>query len=363
MLISLLGFIFGIIFCFCFVPLVRFIGLRFAIIDLPSKRKVHTDPTPCSGGIAVYLAFFLSLIVMLVFTNTCETMNIVRLFICSTLLLVLGIYDDKWILKPVVKLMGQVVVVLIAIFLGLKINTIGSFQIGWLSVPITLFWFLVFINAVNLIDGIDGLACGIVCIVSLAMFGVALFFNDLPLSILTGCLSGVTAAFLYFNFHQKKIFLGDNGSMLLGFLIASIPVLSASTHKNITMNMFYMTIVGVGVPIYDVLSVIIRRLKAKQSIFKADKQHIHHRLMATGLTPHQVVGILYAITVLLLGLGIIGNGLIISEKICLPMCIRTCKIIKNAQANTQTGSMFGTGSLSLGQFLNQGQSVPVDRVR
>ncbi|MEK7813433.1 MAG: MraY family glycosyltransferase, partial [Candidatus Desantisbacteria bacterium] len=270
----------------------------------------------CSGGIAIYLAFFLSLIVMLASTTICEPIkNIGSLFICSTLLLGLGIYDDKLVLKPIVKLMWQIVVVLIAISLGLRINTLGLFQLGLLTIPINLLWFLVFINAINLIDGIDGLACGIVCIISLTMFSIALFFNDLPLSILTGCLSGATLAFLYFNFHQKKIFLGDNGSMLLGFLIASIPVLDASAQKDTVINMLYMTIVGAGVPIYDISSTIIRRLKAKQPLFKADNQHIHHRLMAVGLTPHQVVGILYAVTVILLGLGIIGNRLVISGKI------------------------------------------------
>ncbi len=335
MLISLPGFILGLILCFCFVPLARYIGTRLNIMDMPNYRKVHIGPTLCSGGIAIYLAFFLSLIVMLLFANTYEhMMNIGKLFICSTLLLGLGIYDDKWTLKPIVKLMGQIVVVLIAISLGLRINTLGSFQLGWLLIPINLLWFLVFINAINLIDGIDGLACGIIYIISLAMFGIALFFNDLLLSMLSGCLSGATLAFLYFNFHQKKIFLGDNGSMLLGFLIASIPVLNASAQKNITVNMLCMAIVGAGVPIYDVSTTIIRRLKAKQSIFKADMGHIHHKLMATGFSQHQVVGILYAVTVILLGLGIIGNWLVISEKICLPTWVRT-QTIEDAEAGIQ----------------------------
>ncbi|MDI6781899.1 MAG: MraY family glycosyltransferase [bacterium] len=343
MLVSLLSFILGLIFCFCFVPLAKYIGLKLNIMDIPNHRKVHADPTPCSGGIAIYLAFFLSLIVMLLFTNICEPIkNIGSLFICSTILLGLGIYDDKWILKPVVKLMWQIVVVFIAISLGLRIDTHGSFQLGLLTIPINLLWFLVFINAVNLIDGIDGLACGIIYIISLAMFGIALFFNDLPLSILTGCLSGVTLAFLYFNFHQKKIFLGDNGSMLLGFLIASIPVLNVSVQKDITINMLYMTIVGAGVPIYDISTTIVRRLKAKQSIFKADNKHIHHRLMATGFSQHQVIGILYAVTVILLGAGIIGNWLVISGKISNLESI--CEqITEQAQASTKETSLV-TGS-------------------
>ncbi|MFH1898428.1 MAG: MraY family glycosyltransferase [Candidatus Desantisbacteria bacterium] len=305
MLISLLGFIIGIILCFCLVPLARKIGFRMGIVDLPNYRKIHLEPTPCSGGLAIYFAFFLSLGIMYFFflpKDIFRLKDIIGLFVGSTFLLGLGIYDDTRQLKARIKFVWQIAIAVIVIGFGLKINTLFSLPLGWLAIPISLFWVLGFINTINLIDGLDGLACGIVFIISLTLFGFALFFNDAPLSILTGCLCGTTLIFLYFNFRNEKIFLGDNGSMFLGFLIASIPILSVNTLKGASFDIFAVTFLCAGVPILDVVSAIIRRLKNKVPIFKADKGHIHHQLLDMGIGPQQVVVILYAITFLLAGL-------------------------------------------------------------
>jgi len=307
MLISLLGFIIGFILCFCLVPFARKIGFRMGIVDLPNYRKIHFKPTPCSGGLAIYFAFFLSLGIMYFFflpKDIFRLKDIMGLFVGSTLLLGLGIYDDIRQIRARIKFVWQIVIAIIVIFLGLKINTLFSFPLGWLAIPVSLFWFVGFINTINLIDGLDGLACGIVFIISLVLFGFALFFNDAPLSILSGCLCGTTLIFLYFNFRKEKIFLGDNGSMLLGFLIASIPILSINTLRGNIFDISAVTFLCAGVPILDVVLAIIRRLKNKVPIFKADQGHIHHRLLDKGIDHRQVVVILYAITLLLAGLAV-----------------------------------------------------------
>ncbi|MBI4753002.1 undecaprenyl/decaprenyl-phosphate alpha-N-acetylglucosaminyl 1-phosphate transferase [Candidatus Desantisbacteria bacterium] len=307
MLISLLGFIIGLILCFCLVPLARRIGFRMNIVDLPNYRKIHTDPTPCSGGLAIYFAFFLSLGIMYLFflpKDIFRLKDIMGIFVGSTLLLGLGIYDDTRQLRARVKFIWQVAIAIIVISLGLKINTLFSLPLGWLAIPISLFWFIGFINTINLIDGLDGLASGIVFIISLTLLGFALFFNDAPLSILTGCLCGTTLIFLYFNFRKEKIFLGDNGSMLLGFLIAGIPILSVNTLKGAIFDIYAITFLCAGVPILDVVLAIIRRVKNKVPIFKADQGHIHHRLLDKGIDHRQVVVILYAITLILGGLAV-----------------------------------------------------------
>lgn len=309
MLFSLFGFIIGLILCFCLVPPARDIGFRLSIVDLPNYRKVHKDPTPCSGGLAIYFAFFLSMGILYLFflpKDMFRLKDMIGLFVGSTLLLGLGVYDDIKKIRPRTKFVWQIVIAIIVISLGLKINTLFSFPLdNWLAISISLFWFLGFINIINLIDGLDGLACGIVSIIAATLLGFTLFFKDIPLSILTGCLLGTTLIFLYFNFQQKKkIFLGDNGSMFLGFLIASMPILSTTTLNGVSFDIFAVTFLCAGIPTLDVALAIIRRFKKNSPIFKADKGHIHHQLLDRGLSHHQVVMILYAITLLLAGLAV-----------------------------------------------------------
>jgi len=306
---SLIGFIVAFLICYLLVPIVRRLGFKIKIVDLPNYRKIHKDPTPCTGGIAIYTAFFVTIGIFLFFIPLMDLFEIKKLgglFIASTLLFLLGIYDDKRQIKSIHKFIGQLVIILIAFSFNLKINSfsfsplgIDFIQLGWIAFPITLFWFLGFINAINLIDGLDGLAGGIVFIISFTLFIIAVSVGDITLGILSASLAGVTLAFLRFNFVEEKIFLGDNGSMFLGFLIATLPIIGAVPYKSATMGVFLITLVCSGVPIYDTASVIILRLKSKKSIFEADQNHIHHRLLAKGLSPNQVVISLYTTTLLL----------------------------------------------------------------
>jgi UDP-GlcNAc:undecaprenyl-phosphate GlcNAc-1-phosphate transferase len=312
---SLICFGIGLVLCICFVPLARILGFKLGIIDLPNYRKIHNEPTPCSGGVAIYSAFFITFFGIYTYLSEhvssyplLDWNKITGLVVCSTILVLLGIYDDRKSLSPMTKLIIQTIVAVIAFLSGLKVE-ITSIPLPdnllWLNIPITLLWFLGFINAINLIDGLDGLACGIVFIISFTLFVLGLFLHDNALSMLSGCLSGVTLAFLHFNFRQEKIFLGDNGSMLLGFLIATIPVLGVDNWKSATVSTFIVTFLCAGVPIYDTSYAIIRRIKKRTSIFTPDQEHIHHRLLAQGFTPQQVVVVLYTITIVL---GVIAIG-------------------------------------------------------
>ncbi|MDI6703423.1 MAG: MraY family glycosyltransferase [bacterium] len=305
----LLSLLLSGLFSFIFTPIAREIGSKFRIVDHPNHRKIHRTQTPCTGGIAIYLSFFISLlIVSFIDRNLKPGSSIIGLFIAATLLLIVGIYDDKRDIPPLKKLYAQIIVSLFAIISGLKIDIItnpfgGTFYLGWLSIPITLFWFLGFINVMNLIDGIDGLSGGIACIVSFTLVLVSLFSegDTTLLSILSTILAGTTLTFLRFNFSKRKIFLGDSGSMLLGLLLAGIPIIGYK--KAQTLCILIITIVSLGVPIYDTASSIVRRLKRKVSIFTADKEHIHHKLIESGLSSNQVVLILCGTSI---SLGILG---------------------------------------------------------
>lgn len=292
------------------MPLIRRLGIRFGIVDHPTHRKIHLKPIPCSGGIAIYLAFFISVFLFLSMTPDLYQkigLKVIGLGIVGTILLILGIHDDKNGITARWKLLGQMVIVSVAIGLGFRIENVtnpfgGVFHLGWLSIPITLFWFLGFINAMNLIDGLDGLSSGIAAITSLILLGVSLVSGDVPFSILIAVLAGATISFLRFNFsRKKKIFLGDNGSMLLGFLLAGVAIIGS--HEGTKSNILLITVFCLGVPLYDAALAIVRRLKKGVHIFSPDKEHLHHQFLRKGLGQRKTVLIIYGITLLL---GIIG---------------------------------------------------------
>lgn len=293
-------------------PLTRWLGFRFGILDHPNHRKIHQEPIPCSGGIAIYLAFFGSLsLVLSINPNLYQEIGprIIELSFIGALLLLLGIYDDRKNISAHWKLLAQIVILLIAMSLGFRIDILtnpfgGAFYLGWFSIPLTLFWFLGFINAMNLIDGLDGLSTGITAIVSLTLLLASIVFGDAGFSILMAGLAGATLSFLRFNFsHKRKIFLGDNGSMLLGFLLAGAAIIGA--HKGTVFSVLLITILCLGVPIYDTASAIVRRLKRRVHIFSPDKEHVHHRFLKNGLTQVETALIIYGMTLLLGTIGLI----------------------------------------------------------
>jgi UDP-GlcNAc:undecaprenyl-phosphate GlcNAc-1-phosphate transferase len=287
-------------FGFLFTEAARWFGLKIGVIDYPNHRKIHKEPIPCSGGLGVSLSFFAPLFILSIIHYKVKIFEILKLSALSFLFLLLGLYDDKKDTPPHIKLLTQALLCLIAIILGLRIELLsnpfgGVFHLGSLSIPLTLLWFLGFINVINLIDGLDGLASGIVAITSFVLVVSGLISGDIYLSTLSASLLGATISFLKANISRKeKIFLGDNGSMLLGFLLASIGIIGS--HKGAVPSALLITLLCLGVPIYDTATSIIRRRNRGSSIFHADKDHIHHQLLRNGFSERGALFLLYTIT-------------------------------------------------------------------
>lgn len=282
-------------------PLARRLGFRFGILDYSNHKAI-----PCTGGVAIYASFFGSIILSACISSNLPqalSKDLVNLVIGGTLLLGLGIYDDRKGLTALKKLFAQGMISLIVILLGLKIAILGKIQLGWIGLPISLLWFLGFINAVNLIDGLDGLASGITAITAL----VLLLVSPSPeFSILVAALAGAMLFFIRFNLSEKrKIFLGDNGSMLLGFLLAGLSIIGS--RKGRAFNILLIALICLGVPICDTALAILRRRKKRVSIFSRDKEHIHHQLLNRGMSQKEVLLLICGIT---LAMAVIGLCLI-----------------------------------------------------
>ncbi|GFR35958.1 hypothetical protein TCEA9_17700 [Thermobrachium celere] len=247
------------------------------------------------------MQFFLSfLIVSICYVGRQEDLD--GILIGATIIVIMGIIDDKKELKPKVKLIFQILASLILIAFGIKVNYItipllpgtGSFYVGWLGIPITVLWVVGITNAVNLIDGLDGLACGVCSIAALSLFGVSMISGRVTAGILSLILSGACLGFLYYNFNPASIFMGDTGSQFLGFTLAAISIQGAI--KSAAAVAVAVPILALGLPIYDTLFAMIRRKINNRPIMEADKGHLHHRLLALGYSQRQVAIILYIVS-------------------------------------------------------------------
>lgn len=312
----MLGYISVFILSFCLTylltPLVRRISLKLNIVDYPDKRKIHSVPTPRLGGVAIYIAFFLSLIPALFFnTSPAFSQTVTALFSCSLIIFFLGLYDDIKGANAKIKFTFQILAALLLIYgFGFKINYLTNpfrqyayLDFGWLGVPITILWIVGLTNAINIIDGLDGLACGVTSIASITLFLVAVHQGNTAVGFLTGAMAGATLAFLKFNFNPAKIFMGDTGSMTLGFALSVIAI--TSYRKSTVALALLVPFIALGVPIIDTMLAIFRRFLKGSHPFQADQEHIHHRLLNMGMSHREVVVFIYVITILL---GVIAFG-------------------------------------------------------
>jgi len=280
----------------------RFAEIR-QIVDVPtSERKIHTKPIPLLGGLAVFIAV---LILMIVFRDNLLDGRIQPFFLLAIglggLLLMIGGYlDDRFKLKPYLTIIWPILAALLVVFSGMEIkfitNPLGgviNITSGILSSLLTFFWLMGMMYTTKLLDGLDGLVAGVTVIASVILFCVSLFWDisQSGTSILALILAGAALGFLIFNFYPAKIFLGEGGSTFLGFLLGVLAIISGA---KIAAALLIM-----GIPILDVGWVIIRRLfKEKHSVFLADKKHLHHQLLTAGLNQRQVVFLLYFLTLL-----------------------------------------------------------------
>jgi UDP-GlcNAc:undecaprenyl-phosphate GlcNAc-1-phosphate transferase len=299
-------FIIAFVLVYLFVPLVRRICLRFGFLDLPEKRKIHMQPTPRLGGIALIIAFIITLLSALIIDVNFRNVfypKIIGLLVVFLLITLLGLWDDLRGIKPIIKLFIQIVIALVLFYFGFRIvvftNPFGGGQIQlsfWVSLFLTLFWILGVINAINLIDGLDGLATGVVFIAGLSLLFVGLYLKTPVTVVLLSILCGSSLGFLFYNFPPAKIFLGDTGSMFLGLILA-ITGLVGLQYKVVTAVTLIIPICALVIPIYDTFLAIWRRLLKKSSVFIADKKHLHHRFLELGLTQRQVAVAIYLATI------------------------------------------------------------------
>lgn len=276
------------------IPFVKKIAFHVGALDIPNERKVHTKPMPRLGGLGIYSGFLLG---YMIFGEQTPIMN--SILIGSFVLLVTGIIDDIKPLKASVKLIGQVMAALIVVFYGgLLLRDVSFFGIymdfKFWAYPITILFILGCINCMNLIDGLDGLAGGISSIFFLTIGIIAYFQGRIGLSVvITFIMLGSTLGFLVHNFHPAKIFMGDSGSMFLGFMISVITLLG---FKTIITSAIIIPLCILVVPILDTICAILRRKLKGESIGTPDKSHFHHQLLRRNCSVSVTVLIIYLIT-------------------------------------------------------------------
>lgn len=299
----ILSFVASFAVAFLTTPLAKRFATKIGAIDVPKdKRRVHKKPTPLVGGLAIFLGF---LAATLSFGKI--DIEFVGMLAGALIMVVLGIFDDKYNLPAKFKFVIQIVAASIPVILGVRIERIifpfaeytgiTGIEFGWLSYPITILWIVGLTNAVNLIDGLDGLAAGVSAIASFSVFCVALMQGEIGIAILTAALVGSCFGFLPYNFNPASIFMGDTGSTFLGYVMAVISVMGLfKIHAIIS---FAVPFIAFGIPIFDTSFAIFRRIKEHRPIMSPDRGHLHHRLIDSGLTQKQAVLVIYAICIVL----------------------------------------------------------------
>lgn len=293
----ILALIIALLASFLLTPYVKQLAFRIGAVDKPDARKVHTRIMPRLGGVAIYLAFLLAVVCSLPVTR-----DVLGILLGGTWIVFVGILDDKYSLPAKVKLLGQILAACILVSFDVRIEWLnnpfgGYFYLEYFSIPFTIFWVISFINVVNLIDGLDGLAAGVSGIASITVLLVAVHQGFFPVATLTAALAGGIIGFIHYNFNPATIFMGDTGSMFIGYMLAAISVFGAV--KSAATIALIVPAIALGLPIMDTAFAILRRYSNGKPIFQPDKGHLHHRLLAMGLTQKQAVLLMYAISIVL----------------------------------------------------------------
>lgn len=282
-------------------PVAMQLAHKLGAIDMPGKkgtdseRHLHAQPTPRMGGLAIYLGFFFSVLLFVPMGRKVGSM-----LIGATVIVFLGILDDIHDLKAERKFMVQIVAAVIAVIGGNKITFFsrlnmashpGHFNLGWLAIPVTLVWIVLITNAVNLIDGLDGLAAGVSTISAISLVVIALGYSNANVAIIVGALAGACVGFLPYNIAPAKIFMGDTGSTFIGYILAVASI--QGLFKFYAIISFAIPFFMLGLPIFDVCYAVLLRVSHGESPLKADRKHVHYRLLDMGFSKKQTVAVLY----------------------------------------------------------------------
>jgi len=282
-------------------PFVKIIAHKIGAIDVPDARRVHDHPIPRMGGLAIFYGFLISVLCFARVDNQLK-----GILIGSLIIVAMGIVDDVKQLGPKIKFLVQLAVGCIVVAHGVVIeyisvpkiiNESGIFSLGYFAVPITIIWIVGVTNAVNLIDGLDGLAVGVSSIATFSLFFIAILTGELQVALITAALAGGCLGFLPYNFNPAKIFMGDTGSTFLGFMLSVVCI--QGLFKGYVVISFIIPFLILGLPIFDTAFAIVRRLWNKKPIMSPDRGHLHHKLMDMGFSQKQTVAILYIITSIL----------------------------------------------------------------
>ncbi len=297
----LLAFVLSFAVAFAATPLVKVFAVKIGAVDKPSERRIHKKPTPRLGGLAIFYGFVISILCF------CDiNADVQGMIFGSLVIVVLGIVDDAKQLTAKVKLPFQILAALILCIFGARIDVLtvpqfispeGVINLGWWSYPLTVLWVVGVTNAVNLIDGMDGLAAGVSSIASMSLFCISLILGDPVVAVITAALAGACFGFLPYNFNPAKIFMGDTGATFLGFILASVSVIGL--FKSYAVISFAVPFLVLGLPIFDTGFTIIRRIISRRPIMQPDREHLHHRLLDMGFSQKQSVAILYLISTVL----------------------------------------------------------------
>lgn len=326
----LFAFAVSFLICFMTVPGVMVLAKRVGAIDVPKdKRRMHTEPIPRLGGLAIYIGFLVA--VLLFYPSITPALR--GILIGSVMIVVIGIMDDINALAALPKLFVQLAAAIVVVLHGVVITYLDnpfpwgpeSFQLGWFAYPFTVIWIVGVTNAINLIDGLDGLAAGISSIASMSIFIIALLTSAPETALIMAALCGACFGFLPYNYNPAKIFMGDTGALFLGFILASMSV--SGLFKGSALVSAAVPFLVLGLPIYDTLFAIGRRMLKHQPIMQPDRGHLHHRLIDMGLSQRQVVTILYSVSgtlglsAIVLATGLSGRAFALMAVLLALMCL------------------------------------------
>ena len=289
--------IFAGLFTFTLTPPVRVLAHKLGAIDVPTdNRRMHKIPIPRMGGLAIFISFALAIILF------CEVdLPLCGLLVGAVFMVILGMLDDIYRLNAWLKFLLQIAIATIPVFTGTTIDFVNFFGkyivFGNASIPITILWIVAVTNAVNLIDGLDGLACGVSTISAFSIMAFALIKLDFKVALIVAILAGSCLGFLPYNRNPARIFMGDTGALFLGYTLSVISIMGLFKINAIVS--FWVPFLILGLPLADTIFATIRRAIKRQPIFSPDRGHFHHKLIDLGFSQRQTVTILYAVSGLL----------------------------------------------------------------
>ncbi len=296
----------SLVFALLLTPIIAKTAKRFNLVDRPMKRKVHTGPIPRIGGVAIILAFLAPFLGTLFYSNDLidriqSEPHLAMICFGAAIIFLLGLADDFFRLHPMVKFGVQTIAALVAYAGGICISQLQLpfaplWTLGWFSLPVTVFWFLLVTNALNLIDGLDGLAAGVCFFASLTLLILSILGERYLVAAGFAALAGSCLGFLRYNFNPASVFMGDSGSYFLGYMLASLGILGSKSQTTVAI---LIPIVALGLPLMDTMLSPVRRFIIGEDPFQPDKSHIHHKLIGMGFSQRKAVLLMYGATIIL----------------------------------------------------------------